>query len=133
MIKHNHRYDDIIDIDFRLKHKPMSIENRAAQFAPFAALKGYDDQVNEVARYTDTQPILSDEAINQINEKLNVLLTLEMPKIFIDYFVADHNKSGGSIRQLNDYVTKIDLYNHCLYCDRQSIPFENILKLEIDL
>ncbi|MBO6047690.1 MAG: hypothetical protein J6P61_08120 [Erysipelotrichaceae bacterium] len=133
MIKHSHRYDDIIDIDFHLKHKPMSIDNRAAQFAPFAALKGYDDQVKEVARYTDTQPILSDEAITQINEKLNVLLTLEIPKIFIDYFVADHNKSGGSIRQINDYVTKIDLYNHCLHCGKQTIPFENILKLEIDI
>ena len=41
-------YDDIIDLPHHVskRHRPMSMLNRAAQFAPFAALTGYDDAIN---------------------------------------------------------------------------------------
>ena len=41
------KYEDIIDLERPLskKHMPMSIHDRAAQFASFAALKGYDEAV----------------------------------------------------------------------------------------
>ena len=39
------RYGDIIDLKRPVSktHKPMSMEKRAAQFMPFAALTGYGD------------------------------------------------------------------------------------------
>ena len=45
----NTKYDDIINLMHHVskKHKQMSIENRSAQFAPFAALTGYEDEVKE--------------------------------------------------------------------------------------
>jgi len=43
------RYGHIIHMEHPVskKHKPMSREQRAAQFAPFAALTGYDKVVSE--------------------------------------------------------------------------------------
>ena len=53
-------YDDIIQLPHPVsrRHKPMSRLDRAAQFAPFAALKGYDDVLDttleeEQAGYED--------------------------------------------------------------------------------
>ena len=40
-------YDDIINLPHHVskRHPQMSMWNRAAQFAPFAALTGYDDAI----------------------------------------------------------------------------------------
>lgn len=49
ILKEYHDWDDIIDRgppDFE-NHKPMDMRSRAAQFAPFAALQGYDDVIEE--------------------------------------------------------------------------------------
>ena len=48
------KYDDIINLPHYIskKHPQMSMEERAAQFAPFAALVGYEDAVEETARIT---------------------------------------------------------------------------------
>ena len=49
MKKINKKYDDIINMEHHIskKHKQMSIEARAAQFAPFAALTGYGELIEE--------------------------------------------------------------------------------------
>ena len=54
-MNNEHKYDDIINLEHHVskKHKQMSLENRSAQFAPFAALVGYDNAVKETARITD--------------------------------------------------------------------------------
>ena len=46
------KYDDIINMEHHVskKHKQMSLHDRSAQFAPFAALVGYDDMVEETAK-----------------------------------------------------------------------------------
>lgn len=45
-------YEDIINMPYKksTKHKHMSIEARAAQFAPFAALTGFDEAVEETVK-----------------------------------------------------------------------------------
>ncbi|MBQ9560943.1 MAG: hypothetical protein IJV10_01495 [Prevotella sp.] len=52
-----HEYDDIIDLPHYepQKHKRMTMESRAAQFAPFAALTGYHAAIRETARQTQEQ------------------------------------------------------------------------------
>ena len=66
----NSNYDDIINMPRPVskKHPPMPLENRAAQFAPFAALTGYDKAIDEVKRQIDeleeqNRRPLSDEEI----------------------------------------------------------------------
>ena len=41
-------YGDIIGLPHPVsaRHRPMSLDERAAQFAPFAALKGFDDEID---------------------------------------------------------------------------------------
>ena len=48
-------YSDIINLPHHVSqnHPPMPMMNRAAQFAPFAALTGYDDVIQETGRLTD--------------------------------------------------------------------------------
>ena len=57
------KYDDIIGLEYKgpQRHPRMSIHERAAQFAPFAALTGYDAAIVETARPTDDRRELSEE------------------------------------------------------------------------
>ncbi|UKK58097.1 hypothetical protein [Prevotella communis] len=56
-------YDDIINLPhYEPKHHPrMSMWNRAAQFAPFAALTGYDDAIKESGRLVENQTNMADD------------------------------------------------------------------------
>ena len=51
-LKYEHNYDDIINLPHHVskKHPQMSLYARSAQFAPFAALTGYEDAVNETVK-----------------------------------------------------------------------------------
>ena len=71
----DHKYDDIINLPHPTSknHMRMRLEDRAAQFAPFAALTGHEAAIKETARLTDKKHTLSDEAIAALNEKLNII------------------------------------------------------------
>lgn len=73
--KNPHRYDDMLDLPHHQSStRPhMSISNRAAQFSPFAALTGYEDEIRETARLTDEKMELSDSEKERLDEKLRVL------------------------------------------------------------
>ena len=95
------KYDDIINLPrYEIKHKRMSIEARSAQFAPFSALTGYEDEVRETGRITENKIELSDEQKEKISYKLQFAID-NKEKVNITYFVKDLKKSGGK------YVTKI--------------------------
>ena len=66
------KYDDIINLPHHVSktRKPMTMYNRAAQFAPFAALTGYDDAIKETSRLTDKKIEISDELKNELNQKI---------------------------------------------------------------
>ena len=108
-------YDDIINLQHHVskKHPQMSPEARAAQFAPFAALTGYDDAVKETARLTDDRIELDEEMKAIINDKLNVLEVhiLEKPQATFTYFIPDKKKTGGSYNTITCNVRQIDLVN----------------------
>ena len=95
------RYDDIINLPHHISptRKQMSMHYRAAQFAPFAALVGYDDAVAETARLTELRPELDEQEQRIINERLAFIADHihEHPEVRIKYFVPDEHKSGGAI------------------------------------
>ena len=66
------KYDDIINMPHHVSkiRKPLSIENRSAQFAPFSCLTGYDKRIREVSREKVEKKELDDEVKLIINEKL---------------------------------------------------------------
>ena len=93
----NNSYDDIINLPHPVskKHPQMPLWDRAAQFAPFAALTGHEAAIKETARLTDERLELSEEAITQLNEKINIIrnnIGIEQ-KVSITYFVPDSKKN----------------------------------------
>lgn len=122
------KYDDIINLPHHIskKHHQMSLEARAAQFAPFAALTGYDDAIKETSRQTNTRIDLDEDAIMMLDAKLQILreqLSLK-PSVEITYFVPDDRKDGGKYVSITGKVTKIDEY-------RQKIILEDNIEIPI--
>lgn len=127
-------YDDIINLPHHVseKHPQMSLEARSAQFAPFAALTGYDEQVQETARLTNDRKELADglkmilnEKIVKIKEKL-----VDMPEVIITYFIPDARKKGGKYVSVTGKVKKIDEFKHVIVFDnKKEIPIQEIIEI----
>ena len=71
------KYDDIINLPHHqsITRAHMPMRDRAAQFAPFAALRGYDDEVIETARLTDRKIVLDENEISKIDGVLQLVMT----------------------------------------------------------
>ena len=132
------KYDDIINMPRHIsKTRPqMSLYNRSAQFAPFAALTGYEERVKETARLTDTKIEIDDGLRNILNMKLNIISEhlKEKPEITITYFIKDNKKSGGKYSTLKCIIRRIDLVNQeIILYDRSVIKLDDIININGNL
>lgn len=102
-------YEDIVNLPHHVSdtHAPMPMEKRAAQFAPFAALTGYEDAVEETARLTDEKIMLSETEIDELNRRIRDAIS-EKRRITIRYFVPDEKKSGGSYETVSGRIKKTE-------------------------
>lgn len=106
-----HPYDDIINLPHHVseRHPQMSMYNRAAQFAPFAALTGHNAAITEAARLTEAEQELSESNAEVLNRKLAYLQSLdEKPTIGVTYFVPDDKKEGGSYHTATGIVKSVE-------------------------
>lgn len=106
-------YDDIINLKRPVsKHPKMSLYQRSAQFAPFAALTGYEGQVKETARLTDKKIELDEEVKVMLDMKIQVIQEMlsNNPELEITYFISDSKKKGGRYDTIIDSIKKIDDY-----------------------
>ena len=128
-------YDDLLHLPHpqSKNRKHMPISERAAQFAPFAALSGFDALIDEQARYTDRRPAVSDEEANAINAALEQLLTARYPTpVLLLYFIPDPLKSGGISQEKQGEVRRVDLSARTLvFTDKATVPVDDILMLDI--
>jgi len=129
------KYDDIINLPRHVSKKrpPMTIEKRAAQFSPFAALTGYGDAVEETARVTNRRVNLDKDMKETLNNKLQRLIKRmkEKPIIKITYFVPDENKDGGRYVDVTGIIKKIDEYErNILMYDGIVISIDEIICIE---
>ena len=125
------KYDDIINLKRPVSRRmPMSITNRAAQFAPFSALTGYDEAIKETSRITSEKHELSDGKIENINNKLNEIKSNGIKRDKITYFVKDKSKSGGEYITEEVDIKKNEIYNEKLVCLKLSISFDDILEID---
>ena len=119
MMKYNRQYDDIINMPHHVskKHPQMSLYMRSAQFAPFAALTGYEDAVKETAREVQERIEIDEELRTILDSKLQIIIeNLQFkPEISITYFVPDLKKDGGEYVTVSGIVKKIDMYNQLIY------------------
>ena len=107
----------------------MSRENRAAQFAPFAALTGFEGAIKETARVTGEKIELDETQKTFLDEKLKVLLREKTPALFT-YFQKDEQKEGGAYITVSGIVKKTDAYTHKFVLeDGTGICVEDILEI----
>ncbi len=132
------KYDDIINLPHPTSQKRprMSVQDRAAQFSPFAALTGYDAAIRETARLTEERIELNEYEQAVLDQRITLLQEhlKDLPEVTITYFQPDERKEGGKYRSLTGVVKKIDPYERQLVlADKSKISIESILNLESEL
>lgn len=110
----------------------MPRKNRAAQFAPFAALTGYDDLIHEAARYTERQIVLDENKKEELNRKLHTLLSVNPPQEAVfTCFVRDAKKSGGTYEDVVGSIANADfLYGYLTLDSGRIIDIGDVIEIE---
>lgn len=135
---YDRKYDDIINIPHHVskKHPQMSLYARSAQFAPFAALTGYEEAIKETARETSARIEIDEEMKSVLDSKIQILLekiSLK-PELSITYFIPDLSKDGGQYVTTEGIIKKIDMYNQYIYLeDSTEIPINEIIDISGDV
>ena len=130
------KYDDIINLPHHVsaKRPQMSRSARAAQFAPFAALVGLDDEMEETARLTDAKPELEEAEKEKINRVLLEIRNNPQKETAVEltFFRHDGRKDGGAIITRPCTVRRIDeIERKLILNDRSEIVIDNILSIKI--
>ena len=131
------KYDDIIHTPWPrpTKRARMSLEDRAAQFAPFAALTGYNAVLAETARLTQQPVFLTEESLDELNAQLRRAeeQAAQRPMLTMTVYYEDSTKAGGRFETVAGRLKKIDRYREGLVLtDGREIPFFRICDLELE-
>ena len=130
-----HRYDDIIELPHHVsrKHPQMPLLDRAAQFAPFAALTGHESAIRETARLTEEEIELDENSKELLDFRLQQLQEhlSEQPEVTVTYFCPDEKKSGGAYETVTGKVKKVDGYaGELVFTDGRRVELKGIVELE---
>ena len=131
----NSKYNEIINLPHHVsKTRPqMPMSDRAAQFAPFAALTGYDDIITEAGRLTDDKIELDESPLNELNAKIQLLREnlANALEVTFTYFKPDERKAGGAYLTATGTVKKLDDYERLIVLqDGTKLPMDDILDME---
>lgn len=132
------KYDKIMGRPHHVsKTRPqMPMSDRAAQFAPFAALTGYDAAIKETGRLTDDKIELDEEALTALDMKYQLLMDTfdDAPEVTITYFQPDERKAGGKYVSAVGAVKKIDDFERRITMrDGTRIPMDDVLSIDGEL
>ena len=131
----NRKYNEIMGLPHHVsKNRPqMPMSDRAAQFAPFAALTGYDAAIKETGRLTDERIELDVEALSALDMKYQILMEAldEAPEVTITYFQPDERKAGGKYVSAVGTVKKVDDFERRITMqDGSKIPMDDVLIID---
>ena len=134
----NGKYDEIVGLPHHVsKTRPqMPMSDRAAQFAPFAALTGYDSAIKETGRLTNERIELDEDALTALNVKYQFLMDAldEEPEIKITYFKPDERKAGGEYVSAIGAVKKVDDFERLITMqDGTRIPMDDVYDMSISV
>ena len=132
------QYEDIINLPHHVSptRPQMPMSDRAAQFAPFAALTGYDAAIKETGRLTDEKIELDEEALTALDMKYQFLMDAldDAPEVTITYFQPDERKAGGKYVSAVGVVRKVDDFERRITMrDGSKIPMDNVLSIDGEL
>ncbi|MCM1120775.1 MAG: YolD-like family protein [bacterium] len=136
------KYEDILYLPHPVsrRHPQMPLQDRAAQFAPFAALTGHDEAVKETARLTDSYIELEEGQRERLDQRLSLLIKAlrenpaQEPIITVTCFKPDEKKDGGAYVPVCGRVKKVDAYRRELVLkDGTALPMGNIIAMEGDV
>lgn len=130
-------YDDIINLPHHVSttRPHMSMQDRAAQFAPFAALTGYGDAVREAARLTEGKIELTEDAQAALDAKLRPLADGSMvgKEVTLTWFQPDARKSGGAYVTTTGTLKRVDSYSgEVVLSSNQRIPMIDIVDIQYE-
>ena len=130
----NSPYADIIHLPHHVSqnHPQMPMLDRAAQFAPFAALTGYDDSIAETGRLTTERRELSEQEQNELNRRFDFLISRlkSSSEVDIVHFIPDERKSGGEYQSVTGSIKTISLPERMITLNSgQVIHFDDILDI----
>ncbi len=127
------KYDDIIHLKHHTSanHPQMSNYNRAAQFAPFAALVGFSESIAKAETKYESKKQISEDKKAEIESTIKSLLTLDyQPKIEVEFFIKEVNKDLGRYVLINEEVKKIDIeQKKIVLINKKSIPIKDIYNI----
>ena len=134
----NRKYNEIMGLPHHVSktRSQMPMSDRAAQFAPFAALTGYDAAIKETGRLTDERIELDVEALSALDMKYQLLMEAldEAPEVIITYFRPDERKAGGKYVSAVGAVKKIDDFERRITMrDGTRIPTDDVLSIDGEL
>ena len=132
------KYDEIMGLPHHVSRtRPqMPMSDRAAQFAPFAALTGYDVAIKETGRLTDEKIELDEEALTTLDMKYQFLMDAldDEPEVTITYFQPDERKAGGKYVSATGTVKKVDDFERRITMrDGAKIPMDDVLSIDGEL
>lgn len=130
-------YSDIIELPHHISsNRPqMPMSDRAMQFAPFAALEGHGAAIQETARLTHNRRILYSDELEILNEKLNILNSIEFSiPATIEYYIEDESKFGGKYIQICDKICRVDnVYRYISTESGIEIPIDDIVDIQSEV
>ena len=128
------KYRDMIDLPYpgESKHTRMPVRDRAAQFAPFAALTGFGAVLKETERITEKRIELDEYEKEKLDEKIRLILEEKEihPEITVTFFVPDEKKDGGAYVTVSGHIKRVDEAEHLLILEEgDKIPMEDIYEI----
>ena len=132
------KYDSIINLPHHVSKTrlPMPLSDRAAQFAPFAALTGYDSAIRETGRLTDERVELDEGALTELDMRFQLLKDRldEFPEVTFTYFRPDGRKAGGAYLTATGVVKKMDEFERLIVLqDGTKLPMDEIVDIRGDV
>lgn len=117
-----------------LKHPRMPLAKRAAQFAPFAALKGHSELIDEAGLILDSRYGVSEDDYALLDKALNEIKMhiKERPLVEVKYFEKAQNKDGGKYLYKKAYVKQIEEVGRYLkFTDNKIVYLDELVSIKM--
>ena len=130
------RYDDLLHLQRpeNGRHPRMPREERAKQFMPFAALKGYEDAIAGKQQLYERRMELDEESRERLDRLLldlrDRLSRREHPSVRVSWFSPKPDEPDlGQYLQTDGQLQKLSMERQTMTVDGQTLPLREIVSL----